>query len=98
MERSTFAHDGDNADHVDKVAATPPSAGSHESMSDKEKDAMGEKVARTTSSEVPQYRDEEGRDDTIHVDTAEDIVTTVIAVEDDPTLNPWTFRVFFIGM
>jgi hypothetical protein len=27
-----------------------------------------------------------------------DIVTHVISVEDDPSLNPWTFRSFFIGI
>ncbi len=31
------------------------------------------------------------------LDTAEAIVTTVIHVDDDPTINPWTFRMFFIG-
>ncbi|KAI0066210.1 OPT superfamily oligopeptide transporter [Artomyces pyxidatus] len=29
---------------------------------------------------------------------ARDLVTHVITVEDDPTLNPWTFRSFFIGI
>lgn len=59
---------------------------------------MGEKIAMSTSRELPHYHDEEGRDDQIHVDTVEEIVKSVITVEDDPTLNPWTFRVFFIGM
>jgi len=27
-----------------------------------------------------------------------DIATHVISVDDDPTLNPWTFRAFFIGI
>ena len=27
-----------------------------------------------------------------------DIVTNVISVHDDPSLNPWTFRSFFIGI
>jgi hypothetical protein len=27
-----------------------------------------------------------------------DIVTQVISVHDDPSLNPWTFRSFFIGI
>jgi hypothetical protein len=27
-----------------------------------------------------------------------DIVTHVISVEDDPSLSPWTFRSFFIGI
>jgi hypothetical protein len=30
--------------------------------------------------------------------TARDLVTEVLLVEDDPTLNPWTFRTFFVGM
>ncbi|THX31714.1 OPT superfamily oligopeptide transporter [Aureobasidium pullulans] len=31
------------------------------------------------------------------VETAEDIVNQVLSVEDDPTLNPWTFRMMFLG-
>ena len=27
-----------------------------------------------------------------------DIVTHIISVGDDPSLNPWTFRSFFIGL
>lgn len=27
-----------------------------------------------------------------------DIATHVISVDDDPSLNPWTFRSFFIGL
>lgn len=37
-------------------------------------------------------------DDNVVVSTAEEIVTKVIHVEDDPTLNPWTFRMFFLGV
>ena len=33
----------------------------------------------------------------MHVSTAEDLVTEVLHVEDDPSLNPWTFRMFFLG-
>jgi hypothetical protein len=32
------------------------------------------------------------------VETAEELVTEVIHVEDDPTLNPWTFRTWFLGI
>jgi hypothetical protein len=39
----------------------------------------------------------EGQEGEIHLETAEDIVTQVIDLDDDPTLNPWTFRTFFIG-
>ncbi len=29
---------------------------------------------------------------------AKDLVTHVIHVDDDPTLSPWTFRAFFLGI
>lgn len=31
------------------------------------------------------------------LETAEDIVTHVIQVDDDPTMNPWTIRMFVVG-
>ena len=31
-------------------------------------------------------------------ETAKDLVTEVLHVEDDPTLNPWTFRTWFLGV
>jgi hypothetical protein len=31
------------------------------------------------------------------VQSAKDLVTEVIRAEDDPTLNPWTFRTWFLG-
>jgi hypothetical protein len=30
--------------------------------------------------------------------TARDLVTEVLLVEDDPSVNPWTFRMWFIGI
>lgn len=32
------------------------------------------------------------------VSDAKDVVTHVLHVDDDPGLNPWTFRAFFLGM
>ncbi|EKJ69563.1 hypothetical protein FPSE_10274 [Fusarium pseudograminearum CS3096] len=32
------------------------------------------------------------------LETAEDIVTNVIHVDDDPTMNPWTVRMFVVGI
>jgi hypothetical protein len=63
------------------------------------KGEKNEKIAKEPyEAELPHYTDEEGHGgDVNHLDTAEDIVTTVIHVVDDPTLNPWTFRMFFIG-
>jgi len=31
------------------------------------------------------------------VETAKDLTTQVLHVQDDPTLNPYTFRLFFLG-
>lgn len=33
----------------------------------------------------------------IVVTNAKDLVTHVLHVDDDPSLNPWTFRAFFLG-
>lgn len=47
---------------------------------------------------LPPYDDAEGLGDKPGpLETAEEIVTHVIHVDDDPTLSPWTFRMFFIG-
>ena len=35
---------------------------------------------------------------TAPVETAKDLITQVLHVEDDPSLNPFTFRLFFLGM
>ncbi|CZR52285.1 related to peptide transporter [Phialocephala subalpina] len=95
MERPTFTHEGDDVLPDEKVAATPVRTNS----GSKEKEGLGEKGALDYSNELPHYHDEEGRDDgQIHLDTAEDLVTQIIHVDDDPTLNPWTFRTFFIGL
>jgi hypothetical protein len=32
------------------------------------------------------------------VETDLQLVTSVLRVEDDPSINPWTFRMWFLGM
>ena len=54
-----------------------------------------------TSEKVPYSKTDV--ESTTGTDTAvlrneRDIVTHVISVHDDPSLNPWTFRSFFIGI
>src|ERR1700760_3621842 len=62
-----------------------------------------EKTNTFESGEVPVTSeqvsyDEDGEEHyTRPAETAEDLITEVIHVRDDPTLNPWTFRVWFIG-
>ena len=42
---------------------------------------------------------ENGTSDRISVlENAEDIVAQVITIEDNPSVSPWTFRMFFLGM
>lgn len=64
------------------------------------KDAKNDKFAETPyETEISSSSDEEGRGGEVNaLETAEDIVTAIINVDDDPTLNPWTFRMFFIGL
>ena len=45
----------------------------------------------------PPYDGEHDRKASVAVETAEDLVTRVIDVEDDPTMNVWTFRMWFLG-
>ena len=57
----------------------------------------GKVDAIVADAELPQYEGEDKIHDEGHVSTAEDLVTQVIHVDDDPSLNPWTFRMFFLG-
>jgi hypothetical protein len=65
-----------------------------------DKTPIGEPFAKASGIDLPVYEvDAAGdrREATGIVETAEDLVTRVIDLEDDPTQNPWTFRVFFLG-
>ena len=95
MERPTFTREdpdiapSNEANEKSNHDSTSPA----ESLSKNEKDRVF-----TTSTDLPTYVDEERQDGNVKpLETAEDIVTTVIDLEDDPNLNPWTFRMFFIG-
>lgn len=65
-----------------------------------DKTPIGEPYGKTSGTDLPVYEvdaDEHGRNATGVVETAEDLITRVIDLEDDPTQDPWTFRVFFLG-
>ncbi|THY02860.1 OPT superfamily oligopeptide transporter [Aureobasidium pullulans] len=91
-----------NREHASKA---PLSSGLEILTSNTKSGAMGGDV-----KEVPPYQSSD--DYSVHegtatgeyiaeehkiVETAEDIVNQVLSVEDDPTLNPWTFRMLFLG-
>jgi hypothetical protein len=81
------------------------SGSDHEKIDVVEQKALDEKgtpigapFGDSTGADLPAYdTDEFTRRRSTVVTTAEDLVTQVINVEDDPTQNPWTFRVFFLG-
>lgn len=83
---------------TDSLVEREPSAGMN---SEKLMDKGGEMDKTPSIQEVPlpSYDDAEAlsREPAAPLATAEEIVTHVIHVDDDPTLNPWTFRMFFIG-
>jgi hypothetical protein len=81
LQKSLACHSGESLDSAEKEEAKYEDTGTLE------------------REETPRVHDLELQDGEIkkHLDTAEEIVTTVIRLEDDPTLNPWTFRMFFIG-
>ena len=90
------------------MAATPtkpdilverePSVGMDSKKLEEEGGGM-DKVPSIQEVPLPSYDDAEAlsKENAAPLATAEEIVTHVIHVDDDPTLNPWTFRMFFIG-
>ena len=98
MERPNFTVQDPSDQYNDKPRASTSGVDSQDStdLPNKRKNAN---VLKPEDA-PPYYRDPEtpiGEGDIKELSTAEDIVTTVIHVDDDPTLNPWTFRMFFIG-
>jgi hypothetical protein len=61
----------------------------------KEKDPITIEKAETSSSNLSHDEDKHYTKPPM---TAKDLVSEILLVEDDPTLNPWTFRTWFIGI
>ncbi|TAQ84499.1 hypothetical protein B7494_g7178 [Chlorociboria aeruginascens] len=77
--------DEKRGDHVKGLDATP----------------IGEPFGKSSGTDLPLYEvdaSSQDEDPSAIVTTAEDLVTRVIDLEDDPSQNPWTFRVFFLGI
>lgn len=83
---------------TDSLVDREPSTGANsENLGEKGGDMN--KVASIQEVPLQYYDDAEAlsKENAAPLTTAEEIVTHVINVDDDPTLNPWTFRMFFIG-
>lgn len=97
MERPSFSRQETDLNYDKKPlgvssGAEPLKSDNSHGAPDSEKGAFDVPPAYFVDPEEPI-----GDGDIKHLDTAADIVTTVIHVDDDPSLNPWTFRMFFIG-
>lgn len=57
-----------------------------------------DKKVTVTTVEYAVSSDEEKQESRKKARSARDLVTEVLAVEDDPSVNPWTFRMWFIGI
>ncbi|CDW97770.1 hypothetical protein, partial [Sporisorium scitamineum] len=55
-------------------------------------------VLKSDRADVEFAGDAPQSDDGHVVHNAADIVTQVLTLEDDPTLSPWTFRMWFLGL
>jgi hypothetical protein len=54
-------------------------------------------ISPAIKSPVIPYDGEDEEHYNAPAETAEDLITEVIHATDDPTLNPWTFRTWFLG-
>jgi hypothetical protein len=107
-EKGHLSPPEDNAPHaIDHHALDPPRKSSIiDTLFPKEFHAQAERhgsvvqnekgldSASGNGSDLP----ESERRMSVVAQTAEDLVTKVIGLEDDPTMSPWTFRTFFLGM
>jgi hypothetical protein len=88
---------------TEKIVPSPE----REFADEKHKDALPEIEETESHSPDPEKQDKQNRhviidEDgeeyfTTPVETAKDLITEVIHVTDDPSLNPWTFRTWFLG-
>jgi hypothetical protein len=101
MERPSFTRPETEVEVEEKKAYGTSTSVDHSSGEFLDaKDNIGKAGDGLTEIPPPYFHDIEapiGEGEIGALETAEDIVTTVIHVDDDPTINPWTFRMFFIA-
>lgn len=83
------------------VTASESNSSKSDSQEKNSHDFPNEKVeSMAVVNESPPAYNAEADDhfgETAVVTTAKDLVTHILHVQDDPSLNPWTFRMFFLG-
>ncbi|KAG1891164.1 OPT oligopeptide transporter protein-domain-containing protein [Suillus subluteus] len=67
------------------------------SATDKKSLDVKEEKSHCVKGDIETSTREDDTDENAVLQNERDIATHVISVDDDPSLNPWTFRAFFIG-
>lgn len=65
---------------------------------EKQPPPLDEKHDLKSSGDIDYASDLDSSSSVAVLDNERDIATHIISVQDDPTLNPWTFRAFVIGI
>lgn len=81
----------------DLVTLPLPNVSSSDQVSDNYSKKGADKLLPEKDIESAASVGEDGDDDHV-ISDYRDLITHVISVEDDPTLNCWTFRVLVIGI
>ncbi|KAF9246166.1 OPT oligopeptide transporter protein-domain-containing protein [Melanogaster broomeanus] len=89
-----MAHQGRAAEVIETTINRIPSASDEKSLDAKDEKLYHAKVDIEASS--AEAESDDASDVVLHDER--EIATHVISVDDDPSLNPWTFRSFFIGL
>ena len=101
-QRPTFARNDTDMpmSDLEKSGGIAKSASPNGSLSDDPEVQKGARAQSTgVDSTLPHYdaREDDHFGEGVVVETAKDVVTHVLHVDDDPSLNPWTFRAYFLG-
>ncbi|KAG2041637.1 hypothetical protein BDR03DRAFT_1006834 [Suillus americanus] len=68
------------------------------SATDKKSLDVKEEKSYCVKGDVETSTRKDDTDENVVLQNEREIATHVISVDDDPSLNPWTFRAFFIGL
>lgn len=92
------------SDNMARDRLSSPSESQSSVMEDKGMDELRKEYSYTSSIEITQEKPSTSiRNDVERVGpepvvaNMEEMALKALHVDDDPTLNPWTFRVFFLG-
>jgi hypothetical protein len=98
---SHSSNDLEQSTRGDRDSAIRPSTVKNEDISTQKahtSNSVDPEKSRIPATEIQEFDNEDHEHYTRPAETARDLVTEVIHVRDDPTLNPLTFRTWFLGI